>query len=671
MTKFLRAMLRVLGLEKLLVLLVAGLVALAVAVVAASAVSRLERMAREETIARAKLAGASAAEVVSRMADETLVSARLLAERPTLRRLVESRDLAALVPFIDRFRETSGLSGCAVLRDDAIVVQVGVPLPWTEIAQEQGAHEGRFLSSTSSDSTIVLGASAAVPALDGTSVLVARLLDEEAAQKIAAQTGHPIELLSRGEVLRSSENPRQALRRRGIEWEETQVGAIPDAGIVAVVAPLRAPGGEIIGVAESSIDEREASASVRRFAQWVALISIGVALLGALGGALIARRLVAPVERLTQASARIGRGDLATPIPRIAGREVGALASTMEEMRSKLLRLMAELRRRRAEADSILGGIAEGVFSVDSERRIRYMNPQAAAALGINVDGALGRFCGDVLRPVDALGHRPCEESCPIVHARFRGTATATEHLITHDGGRRTVVITSAAPLSDVGRSGRSGPGSGTSAGDPGRNSDRVGAANARRDPRERVARVPHAARGAARIASSCCATGFRTSAPTRRASWCSPSSAARCGSRSSSTICWRVCASRRGNIPFAASRSPSTKWWKRPPTWRRRSSRSAGKCSRSISRILSPVTGDRDRLLQVFVNLLGNANKFSPAGSTIRVGGETQEGAVTLWVEDEGTGWRRTTPKRSSRDSRDRAERSRRRAAWGSAFGS
>ncbi|HEY7598430.1 MAG TPA: ATP-binding protein, partial [Candidatus Limnocylindrales bacterium] len=53
----------------------------------------------------------------------------------------------------------------------------------------------------------------------------------------------------------------------------------------------------------------------------------------------------------------------------------------------------------------------------------------------------------------------------------------------------------------------------------------------------------------------------------------------------------------------------------------------------------LPAVPGDALRLTQVFVNLLANANKFAPAGSTIRVGGEVGDAAVTLWVEDQGPG--------------------------------
>jgi signal transduction histidine kinase len=50
-------------------------------------------------------------------------------------------------------------------------------------------------------------------------------------------------------------------------------------------------------------------------------------------------------------------------------------------------------------------------------------------------------------------------------------------------------------------------------------------------------------------------------------------------------------------------------------------------------------VRGDARRLTQVFVNLLGNANKYAPAGSTITIGGETSPSQITLWVDDQGPG--------------------------------
>jgi len=54
---------------------------------------------------------------------------------------------------------------------------------------------------------------------------------------------------------------------------------------------------------------------------------------------------------------------------------------------------------------------------------------------------------------------------------------------------------------------------------------------------------------------------------------------------------------------------------------------------------ISAMVRGDAPRLVQVFVNLLANAAKFAPEGSTLRIGGELAGSQVEVWVEDEGQG--------------------------------
>lgn len=422
-----RALLRALGFGRLLVLVNAGLVALAVLLVMQMAIARLERLAREQALARVELAGVSALQAVTRSADDVLTSARLLAERPTLRRLLVADDRAAVAAFLEQFRTTSELSAVAVLRGDSTWVQAGAWVDYAALVRGQGAHLGRF--STEADSAVIVGATSAVIDAPGAVVVAVRALDSATMQSATKDIGLPVELVPGRAALRAN-SPRRAGRQRALEWDEAVAEFVVEEDAFVATLPIRAPGGEVVGLVEAALPRREVANSVRRFRDSMWLLSLGVAAFGALASALLARRLVVPVERLRAASERIGRGDFSTPIPRPPEREVGELAATMEDMRTRLLGLTGELRHRRAEADAILGGIAEGVFAVDAERRIRYLNPQAAALLGIETKAALGRFCGDVLRPREERGGRPCEERCPIVHARFRGSSVATEHLV-------------------------------------------------------------------------------------------------------------------------------------------------------------------------------------------------------------------------------------------------
>jgi signal transduction histidine kinase len=92
--------------------------------------------------------------------------------------------------------------------------------------------------------------------------------------------------------------------------------------------------------------------------------------------ALLSRRITGPVERLAEAADRIGRGDLAAPVPRETRDEIGALARTLDEMR-------AALAARDERMQMMLAGIAHEV-----------RNPL----------GGISLFAG-LLR--DALAHEP------------------------------------------------------------------------------------------------------------------------------------------------------------------------------------------------------------------------------------------------------------------------
>lgn len=59
----------------------------------------------------------------------------------------------------------------------------------------------------------------------------------------------------------------------------------------------------------------------------------------------------------------------------------------------------------------------------------------------------------------------------------------------------------------------------------------------------------------------------------------------------------------------------------------------------RRVAGDIGSIDGDRNRLLQVLGNLLGNAIKFVPPGGSVSIGAQDLYGQVRLWVSDNGPG--------------------------------
>jgi signal transduction histidine kinase len=612
-----------LRLSTLLVVINVGLLLLAVAGVAVVAVSLLGRLADEQALARVTQAGITAQQAVNRAGDSALISARLLSERPTLSRLLRIRDTTNLAPFLEQFGRTSKLDSCAVLLDGEVVAGSGAALPWEQIIASAHPHD-RFLYSQGANQPPVLGSWADVPDQPNGRVVVAILLDEDFARSLGNETGLPITIVDRKAVAPNSGD----LRSQAISAAGPAAGRRADLGLYQAALPLRAPTGEIVGAIEASLPTTSVARSLQGLTATLLLLAMALAALAAVVSLLVGRRLGAPLRSLTAASARIGRGDLDTPVPLAPGAEIGTLAAALEEMRARLLRLTADLRRQQAEAQAIVTGIVEGVFTVDGERRIRYLNPQAAALLGIVDTAAVGRFCGDVLQPQGPGGIRPCEEHCPIVHARFRGGARATEHLLLGDGRRRTVVITSA-PAVD-------GPQVQVL-----RDETEVEAARRLRDAI--LANISHEFKTplSAQLASIELLLDQLPDLATEQIGQLVL--ALQRGTVRLTQLIDNLLESARieaGHDALLAQRVALDEVVEdaleltRPLFDQREQVVEV-----DLPYPLPAISGDALRLTQVFVNLLANANKFAPAGSTICVGGEVADATVTLWVEDQGPG--------------------------------
>jgi PAS domain-containing protein len=125
-----------------------------------------------------------------------------------------------------------------------------------------------------------------------------------------------------------------------------------------------------------------------------------LALLAVCAGAVLGQFVAGPVQDLTEAAMRLGtRVTSPTSIPMGAPPRSARWRAPWRTCAAIWSNLTGTLRRREAEAQGVLAGIVEGVYAVDRDRNIRYLNPQAAKLLGVDPHAAVGRFCGDLLKP--------------------------------------------------------------------------------------------------------------------------------------------------------------------------------------------------------------------------------------------------------------------------------
>ena len=369
---------------------------------------------------------------------------RLLASRATLARLVEEGNVLQLQLVLRRFCETAGLDACALFRDTGLVTAAGAAIPW-EQAFDAAAEQGDGFMIASRERGPV-GALVEIPGLSGGRVMTIRKLDDRLAAELSKQVGVEIHLLPVTDWLELVEPAYRDMHSEALATGDIAVAPIPAREQFAASLPLFASTGEAIVLIEARLPAEQVAGAVSSFVRRLVLVTILLAAVALLVSLILARRIGAPLQALASSAARLGQGDFSSSIPAQGTQEVEALARTMEDMRRNLMDLTATLRHREAEAQAVLQGVVEGVYAVDTDRRIRYLNPQAARMLGEPADALIGRFCGDVLKPRDVNGRRPCDTNCPIYTARDDGKAQSTEYLDA-GGVPRTVVITSAAPV--------------------------------------------------------------------------------------------------------------------------------------------------------------------------------------------------------------------------------
>jgi PAS domain S-box-containing protein len=158
---------------------------------------------------------------------------------------------------------------------------------------------------------------------------------------------------------------------------------LPGSQYYSVRFPIHDADGATIAYGETILPVHRLASARTRALLTLLLSTLLVALIGAALGAVYARRIATPLERLTAAAQNISAGDLETPIPvPQEPAEVATLAAALEESRASTYHALRALAHSNEWSETLIRSIVEGIVTFDEEYRVDFLNEGAERITG-------------------------------------------------------------------------------------------------------------------------------------------------------------------------------------------------------------------------------------------------------------------------------------------------
>jgi two-component system phosphate regulon sensor histidine kinase PhoR len=149
----------------------------------------------------------------------------------------------------------------------------------------------------------------------------------------------------------------------------------------------------------------------------IGLSALFVALLAAVIGLYVSRRISGQMRQIKEGAERLAGGDFAHKLFVPRTEEFAAVAESLNHMAEELGDKIGTLTRERNEREAVLSSMVEGVLAVDPDERIIAVNAAAAGLIHATPQEAEGRTVQEVIRNPDLQrvvahtlsGHEPVE----------------------------------------------------------------------------------------------------------------------------------------------------------------------------------------------------------------------------------------------------------------------
>ncbi|MEW5784691.1 MAG: ATP-binding protein [Bacillota bacterium] len=140
----------------------------------------------------------------------------------------------------------------------------------------------------------------------------------------------------------------------------------------------------------------EITATVNNLVKFVLLSGLAAVCLASLIGYIFSRRLSRPLQEMTEAARRMGQGEYTSRIKINSEDELGQLAFSLNYLAGRLEKTITALQREKRNFESMVTGMLEGVIGINSAGELIYVNAAAKEMLQLD-DTAVSRHIGRAL----------------------------------------------------------------------------------------------------------------------------------------------------------------------------------------------------------------------------------------------------------------------------------
>ena len=257
---------------------------------------------------------------------------------------------------------------------------------------------------------------------------------EELVQRLGRSSGTRITVIAadrpgavRGEVLADSDTDPTRMENHGDRPEFlAALGDLPSHTIrysdtlrqdMMYVAVAAEEGGRVTTVIRTAVALTSVNQALTTLYGSIAVSAVVVAILAAVIGLSVSRRISGQMREIKVGAERLAAGDFTQKlyVPRVE--EFASVAESINHMAEELDDKLRRLTHERNEREAVLASMVEGVLAVDTDERVIAVNAAASRLLDTDPVAAEGRAIQEVVRNPDLQhvvaqtlgGHRPVE----------------------------------------------------------------------------------------------------------------------------------------------------------------------------------------------------------------------------------------------------------------------